>query len=128
MGCRRIDDDPERRLLQPEFENDLLVLRMDGHGVAHPAVPQDLLAALAALPPVPDYVIRKDRTELLDRQWKVTADALERGEQDPGAARDADTALVGNVRGGLADQRRVRQPLRRDELPRHRLHVRLVHE
>ena len=35
--------------LQAELEDDLIVLRMDRHGVAHAAVPQDLLAALAAL-------------------------------------------------------------------------------
>jgi hypothetical protein len=46
---RRVDDDPVRRLLQAELQDDLLVAGMDGHGVPHPAVPQDLLAPLAAL-------------------------------------------------------------------------------
>ena len=72
---RRVDDDAERRLLQAELEDDLLVLRVDRHRVAHAAVPQDLLAALAALAPVADDVEGEDRAELLDRERVVAADA-----------------------------------------------------
>ena len=63
-----VDHDAEGRLLEPELEDHLLVLRVDRHRVAHPAVPQDLLAALASFRPVLDDVEGQDGAELLDRK------------------------------------------------------------
>ena len=79
--------------LQAELENHLLVLRVDGHGVAHAAVAQDLFAALAAFPPVLDDIEGQDRAQLLDRQRVVAPDAVERRDQHPRLGRNRDAAL-----------------------------------
>src|SRR5688572_32470565 len=68
MRRRRVHADPERRLLEPELQDDIFVLRVDGHGVAHPAVAQNLDATLASLAPVLDDVPGQDRRELLYRK------------------------------------------------------------
>ena len=94
MRRRRVDDDAERRLLQAELQDDLVVLRVDRHGVAHAAVPQDLLAALAALAPVLDDVVRKHGAQLLDRQRIVAADAVERRDEHPRVGGHRDAALA----------------------------------
>jgi len=78
---RRVDHDPEGRFLQSELEDHRLVLRMYGHRVAHPAIFEDLLAALAALAPAVHDVVRKDRAQLFDGKRMVAADAFEPGQQ-----------------------------------------------
>ena len=75
------------RLVQAELENDGVVLRVDRHGVAHAAVAEDLLAALAAFAPVLDDVIGEDGAELLDRQRVVAADAFQLGDERARARR-----------------------------------------
>ena len=92
---RRVHADAVRGLVQPELENDGVVLRVDRHGVAHAAVLQDLLAALAAFAPVLHDVIRQNRAELLDRQREVAADALQLGDQRARARRHGDAAPSG---------------------------------
>ena len=49
---RRVHDDPEGRLVQAELEDHVVVGGVNRHRVAHAAVAQHLLAALAALAPV----------------------------------------------------------------------------
>ena len=128
VGRRRVDDNPERRLLQTELENHLIVLRMNGHRVAHSAVAQDLFAALAAFSPVLHDIVRKHRTQLLDRERVVAADSFERRHQHARLARNADAAFRGDRHGRLADERRIGQALRRHQHFRQRVHLALVHE
>ena len=54
---------------------------MDGHGVAHAAVPQDLLAPLAAFLPVANNIEGQDGAELLDGKRVVAADTVQVGDQ-----------------------------------------------
>ena len=94
---RRVDADAIRGLVQAELEDDLLVARVDRHGVAHAAVAQDLLAALAAFAPVLDDVVREHGTELLDRERMVAADAFQLGEQRARPGRHLEADLLGDV-------------------------------
>ena len=92
---------------------------MDGHRVTHPAVPKNLLAALAAFAPVADDVEGEDRAELLDRQGVVASDPRQGRQQDARLGRHRQAALRGDDRRGFPDERRVGQPLRRHEHPAH---------
>ena len=68
--------------------------------MTHPAVAQDLLAALAAFTPVCHDVERQDGTELFDRQGIVPADAGKLRDQDPRAWRYLDARLLGDEVAG----------------------------
>src|SRR5438876_8979106 len=68
MRRRRVDDDAAGGFFQAEFQDDLVVARVDRHGVPHAAVAQDLDAAGAAFFPVGYDIEREDGGELLDRQ------------------------------------------------------------
>ena len=81
MRRRRVHADAEGRLLQPELQDDVVVLRVDRHGVPHAAVPEDLDAALAPFPPVLDDIQRQHRAQLLDRERIVAADAGKRRDR-----------------------------------------------
>ena len=59
---------------RPNSRMTCVVPRVDRHGVAHAAIAQDLDAALAALPPVGDDVVREHR----DRASRSTADSRAR--------------------------------------------------
>ena len=126
VGRGRIHADAEGRLLEAELEDDVLVPGVDRHRVAHAAVSQNLNTALAALPPVLDDIPGKDRRQLLNREGMVAPDSRERGNQDAGPLRDRDPHLLGDERGRLPDQGRVRQALRRHEDPGQGLHLGLA--
>ena len=111
----RVHHDAERRLLEAELEDHRLVPRVDGHGVAHAAVAEDLLAPLAALPPVADDVEGEDRAELLDRERVVAADARQGRDEHARLGRHRQARLARHLDGGPAHQRGVGQPLRGDE-------------
>ena len=101
---------------------------MDRHGVAHSAVAKDLFTPLTPLAPVLHHVVRQNRAELLDRQRIIAADAFERRQQHARIGRNADPAFLGDRDGAPADERWIRQPLRRDEHPRQRIHFFFVQE
>ena len=128
MRRRRVDDDAEGRLVKAELEDDLVVLRVNRHRVAHAAIPEDLFAALAAFPPVFDDVVREHGAQLFDRQRIIAADAGERRDENARLRRHGDAALVRDINGGLSDERRIGQPLRRDEDARDRVYLSRVHE
>ena len=98
MRRRRVDDDAERRFLETELQNDLLVPRMNRHRVAHAAISQNLLAAFASLTPVLHDVPRQDRGEFFNRERIIAPDSGERGNQHARCGRDADAGFLGNER------------------------------
>src|SRR5215510_6847305 len=61
-----IDNDAECRLFETELEDDVLILRVNGHRVAHATVTQNLFAAFTSIAPILDNIEGQDRTELLD--------------------------------------------------------------
>src|SRR6476469_7982912 len=75
VSRRRVHADPERWLLQPKLQDHVVILRVDGHRVAHAAIAEDLDAAFTPFAPVLDDVPGKNGTQLFDREWKVAADA-----------------------------------------------------
>ena len=91
-------------------------------GVTHPAVAQDLLAALAALAPVAHDIEGEDRTELFDRQRVVAADACQLARSARGCrARTVDPACCAIYGGGRPTSAGFRQPLGRNEDRRQRV-------
>ena len=58
----------------------------------------------------------QDRAELLVRQRLLGDDKIERRQQDPGVAADADAGLAGDECGILADESQVERAVREDEL------------
>ena len=121
MSGGRVHTNAVGRLVQPELENDRVVLRVNGHGVTHAAVLQDLLAALTAFAPILHDVVGEHRAQLLDREREVAAHPLKLCDQRAGAGRHGEAAFLGDVDGRLADKRGIRQSLRRDQLPGQRL-------
>src|SRR3977135_882957 len=101
---------------------------MDRHCVAHAAVAQDLLAALAALTPVLDYIEGEDRAALLDPPRVVATNAAQGRHEDARACWDGDAAFFRNDHGRLPNERGIWQALRRHEHARERLHFARVHE
>src|SRR5262249_61377889 len=97
VGGRRVGGDGGGGFGGAELEDVLLVRRVDGHRVAPPAVPQDLLAALAAFAPVLHDVIREDRAELFNRQRVVASDTFQGRQQHAGRRRHGQAAFLRNV-------------------------------
>src|SRR5690349_5701283 len=128
MRRRRVHTDSEGRLLEAELQDHIFILRMDGHGVAHPAIAQDLDATLAAFSPVLDDVPRQDRTQLLYREWVIAADAFQRSDQRARSAWNGDPDFLCYMCGRTADQCRVGQSLRTDQRFRKRLNLAVAHE
>src|SRR5678815_1519725 len=101
---------------------------MDGHRVAHAAVPQDFDAALAALTPVADDVPRQHWTQLLDGERIIPSDAGQRCDENLGSGRYGQASFVCDESRRLADERRIWKPLCRDENSCERVALRLGHE
>ena len=93
-----------------------------------PAVAKDLLAALAPFAPVSDHVKGQDGAELLNRQRIVSADPVERCQENAGLGGDGDAAFLSDESGRLADEHGVRQPLGGHEDASDCLHFHLRHE